>query len=387
MARTRYQQGSVVLLPSGWWVLRWREDVVEADGSIRRVARKTRLGTREELPTEKLAKRAAEPVLAKVNARGYRPGRFATLERFATDWERDALAMLKPGTQRVHHSYLQGHILPALGKLRLDELDQQRLQGFVACLSRAVKPKTVANVVGVLGALLKSAREWGYAIGPACTADLVMPRSDVRAARPCFTVDEVRAILQGARFPDLAACALLAYTGARGGEVFALNWQDVDFQTGTLLVLRGNYRGTIQTTKSTASNRALPIPQPLAEILKAYREQWPPNLAGHLFAEVDGRPVNPEAWRRWRFKPMLKRLGITKPAGFHAFRHAQASMLVSTGANPKVAQAQLGHSDIRVTLGLYAHVVGDDHRAAVEKVAEILCPVVSRVPAKLLRVK
>lgn len=386
MARRRYQQGSLKLLPSGYWILRWREDVIEADGSIRRVPRKTRIGSRDDLPTEKLARRAAEPVLAKVNARDYRPGRFTTLERFAQDWDRDALAMLKPGTQRVHRSYLRGHILPALGSLRLDELDLQRVQGFVAGLAQKISAKTAANVVGVLGAMLKSARAWGYAVGSAQISDLVLPRGDVQKARPCFTAEEVRAILQGARFPDLAAYAVMAYTGCRGGEVFALSWEDVDFEQRILMVRRGNFRGAIQTTKTGSSNRTLPMPGALLDILKAYREEWSPNLGRHLFAGPDGEPVNPEAVLRWRFKPLLRRLGI-RPAGFHAFRHAQASLLVSTGANPKVAQAQLGHSDIRVTLELYSHVIGDDHRDAVEKVAGILGPVASRGPAKLLRVK
>lgn len=386
MARRRYQQGSLRLLPSGWWILRWREDVVEEGGSIRRVGRKTRLGTREELPTEKLAWRAAEPVLAKINARDYRPGRFATLEHFAEGWKRDALAMLKPSTQRVHLSYLDGHILPALGTLRLDELDQQTVQGFVSRLAQKVKPKTVANVVGVLGAVLKSARAWGYAVGSARTSEVVLPSKGLTEPRPCFTAAEVQQILAAATGADLAAYALMAFTGCRSGEAFALTWEDVDFTRRLILVRRSNYRGTIQTTKSRSSNRALPMPEPLAAILETFHKEWRPNLGGYLFAGRDGQPLNPEACLRWRFKPLLRRLGIS-PAGFHAFRHAQASLLVSTGANVKVTQAQLGHSDARITLGLYAHVIGDDHRAAVEKVAEILRPVAPRPSAKLLRIK
>jgi integrase len=73
--------------------------------------------------------------------------------------------------------------------------------------------------------------------------------------------------------------------------------------------------------------------------------------------------------------PLLDKLGIPR-CGFHAFRHMHASLLLSTGAVPQVAQKQLRHSDARITLGVYAHVVGDSHREAVEKVASILFPTV-----------
>ena len=60
--------------------------------------------------------------------------------------------------------------------------------------------------------------------------------------------------------------------------------------------------------------------------------------------------------------------------GLKAFRHMHASLLVNDGAPVTVAQAQLGHADPRVTLGIYSHVIGGSHRNAVEKIAVILDP-------------
>jgi integrase len=51
---------------------------------------------------------------------------------------------------------------------------------------------------------------------------------------------------------------------------------------------------------------------------------------------------------------------------------------VNEGAPVTVAQAQLGHADPRVTLGIYSHVIGEAQRNAVEKIALILDPVWSR---------
>jgi integrase len=76
---------------------------------------------------------------------------------------------------------------------------------------------------------------------------------------------------------------------------------------------------------------------------------------------------------RDRFAPLLAQLGIER-AGFHAFRHTHTSLLLEAGAPPTVAQAQLRHSDPRITLGIYGHILGEAQRNAVEKVAEVLRP-------------
>jgi integrase len=61
----------------------------------------------------------------------------------------------------------------------------------------------------------------------------------------------------------------------------------------------------------------------------------------------------------------LVKLGIPR-GGFHSMRHGAASALLADGATPAVVQRQLRHSDARITLGLYGHVVGDQQRNAVE---------------------
>jgi len=59
-------------------------------------------------------------------------------------------------------------------------------------------------------------------------------------------------------------------------------------------------------------------------------------------------------------------------AGFHAFRHMHATLLLETDATPKVAQRQLRQADSRVTLDHYAHLIDSSHREAVERAATFL---------------
>jgi integrase len=72
--------------------------------------------------------------------------------------------------------------------------------------------------------------------------------------------------------------------------------------------------------------------------------------------------------------PILEDLKIAH-CGLHAFRHFHSTMLLELGAAPQVAQAQMRHSDPRITLDVYSHVIGESQRLAVEKVAEILAPI------------
>lgn len=70
--------------------------------------------------------------------------------------------------------------------------------------------------------------------------------------------------------------------------------------------------------------------------------------------------------------PILDALKIPR-CGLHAFRHTQSSLLLEVSAPATAAQAQLGHSDPRITLGIYSHVIGDSQRQSVERVAQTLC--------------
>ena len=101
----------------------------------------------------------------------------------------------------------------------------------------------------------------------------------------------------------------------------------------------------------------------------------PPHIASlkseWLFLNGRGHFFIAENVVRQALVPILDRLGIPR-CGFHAFRHLHSSLVLSSGAAPQVAQAQLRHSDARITLGIYGHIVGDAHREAVEKVASIL---------------
>jgi hypothetical protein len=102
MARRRYQRGSVFLRGKRdlVWVARWREDVIDSAGQVKRVRRSEVLGTRKDFPTKKLALRELEDRTAPVNSMSYRAMRTATLAEFAKLLEEQVLTQYKPSNRQ-----------------------------------------------------------------------------------------------------------------------------------------------------------------------------------------------------------------------------------------------------------------------------------------------
>jgi len=340
---------------------------------VRRIERSAVLGPKSEISTERLARRRLDLLLCRINSPDYRPGRIATLGEFAARWKETVLLQHKPSSQKAAQYHLRRHILPQLGAARLDALGKEAQQVFVTRLSRTVSRKTVLNVVGTLSAMLRKAKGWGYICECVDFRALEFPEDSIKPEPRFFDARQVQQIIEKAAEPFRTMFSLLAMTGIRTGELLALQVDDLDFERKLIFIRRSAWYGRIQTTKSRASNKPLPMPGFLAELLRLYLRSWKPNPMRLLFANQIGRPYSGNKVVQRKLWPILDSLKIPR-CGLHAFRHTHSSLLIELGAPATVAQEQLRHSDPRVTLGIYSHVVGDSQRNAVEKLAELLRP-------------
>jgi integrase len=326
--------------------------------------------------TKPLAERRMEVVLAGINGLDYRPGRVATFAEFIEGWKAQMLTTQKPSSARAVRSHLKCYILPELGKVRLDQLGVENQQTFITRMperatKKTVSRKTVVNVMGTLSTILTTARNWGYNCEQINLDKLRLPARGMKYEAPSFTPDQLKRILAIAEEPWHTMFCILTLDGLRAGEVLGLKWGDVDFDRSLLHIRRTAWYGKIQTAKSEASETVLPIPRSLLTMLKNYQINWKPNGAGFLFVTRNGRPPSSNKVVEYHLWTILDALGIPR-CGLHAFRHAHTSLLLDSGATPKVVQRQLRHSDARTALEIYGHVVGDAHREAVEKVASML---------------
>jgi integrase len=205
-----------------------------------------------------------------------------------------------------------------------------------------------------------------------------VPTDELKKQARFFNGDEARKIIMLASEPYRTMFAIAAMTGLRAGEVMGLQKGDLDLERRVIHVRRSAWYGKVQTVKSKASRAPVAMSEALAALLQEYLATWQANPEGFLFLNRNGRPYAANKVVEYGLWPVLEKLKIER-AGMHAFRHCHASLLMDVGANPTVAKEQMRHSDARITLQSYAHIIGDSQRDAVDKVGEILRPVAPKL--------
>jgi integrase len=370
--KRRFQRGTFIRRGDNW-VGMWRVDAVQPDGTIKREQRsKTFVGL-----SERAARFAFQPILDVVNAASQAtppvPKTSDTVAKAVAEWREHVAATLKPSTQSSAESHLRRHILPLMGESPLSELTAKKMQTFATTLSDGKRTgKTVENVMLTLSSILRFARKWGYKVPEVPLSDLSLPRK-VKAKVRCYKPEEMARIVSAADEPFGTICLLLAVTGLRIGEALAVRREDLDFNRKLLQIRHSVYSGKLGTPKSEASIADLPLPPALEIRLKAYlaSKHYRPNDLGLLFTNRRGLPLSANKLREKKLRPLLRSLEIPL-AGFHAFRHGHATLLIDQGASITTVGAQLRHSDPRITLGLYAHVVPQSQRNAVNLLSGVI---------------
>jgi integrase len=364
--RRRFQKGSIVVKSDRCYGV-FREDVLQSDGTFTRKLRWVSLGLVKEM-SERAAWKALQPHLDKVNKEALRvPRTGITLEEFVTEWRTSVAVNLKGSTTRASESHLRAHIFPKLGSLSLTEINTKTVQSFVAYLATGGRSrKTVENVLLTLSSILRVARAWDYACGSFKLADITMPREGIRKEQRCLTDEEMQRIIAAAPEPFGTILAVTSVLGLRIGETLALRVGDIDFAKHIIRVRQTVDAATrsVQAVKSQASSADVPMPSQLETRLRALLLKHD-GKSELLFVNRRGRPFSANKLREQQLHPLLVKLGIQR-GGFHSMRHGAASALLADGATPAVVQRQLRHSDARITLGLYGHVVGDQQRNAVQ---------------------
>lgn len=355
MARRRYQKGQIIFNKNrNVWLARYREDIVTPDQRVFRTRPQVVLGTKKELPTQRLAARKLDEVLSRINDSTYQPTRIATVAEFAKRWREEVLAKRKPSTVQSANSHLTAHIIPQLGNLRLGQLGPENQQIFVNQLVGASR-KTVLNILSTLSSMLTTAKNWNYTAREVQLKNLVLPDRNTYVAAN-FTRTQAESILNLAQNPWRAFFILLAMTGMRAGEALGLQWGDVDDKHHCIHIRRSAWNGRAHSTKTKGSAAPITLPAPLATVLAEYKKEWRPNAEGFLFVTRNGRPPSSNKVVEYQLWPILDALGIPR-CGLHAFRHSVASFIVDAGYSIEVAQQQLRHSNARTTLG-YTHFRG-----------------------------
>lgn len=170
------------------------------------------------------------------------------------------------------------------------------------------------------------------------------------------------AVVLGLRFSELA--------GLRAGELDTTRSMLTVAQTVTRDATGSPVFGP---PKSEASRRTLAIPAPLSVLLANHLARLGLTAADSdalVFSAPAGGPIRYANWRNRAWLPACLASGL-EGLGFHDLRRANATALVRLGIDIKTAQQRLGHSDVRMTLGLYAKAESHADRAAAEQLGDL----------------
>ena len=158
-------------------------------------------------------------------------------------------------------------------------------------------------------------------------------------------------------------------TGLRRGELMALQWDDLDFDTGVLTVNKQVYEvnGKLQLSvpKTKASIRKLLLPPGVVEVLREYRSRVDSRWLFPSPVKED-TPLSPGVARK-RLQIILQRAGC-KRIRFHDLRHTFATLALENGMDVKTLSAMLGHVSAATTLDIYTHITEDMQAEAAAKI-------------------
>jgi site-specific recombinase XerD len=379
--------GAAVIKYKGKRGVVWRIKYRDADG--RQV--KETLGSAADGWTRKTAEVELRDRLNKVEKHAYRKPERATFETFARAWLADYpdTKGLKRSTRESYRLILDGHLIPAFGRLRLHAVDVQAVEGYVAAKRRAkLAPRTINRHLNLLNSIVKSAvRRRLIAANP--VPDVDRPREPRRRWR-ILTPTEVQRVEHA--FGELIGEAtgeerawreqtrvifvLVLGAGLRRGELLGLRWREVhlaDPDGAHLRVAETIVRGAVDTPKSEAGERTIALGPRLAGELFDHRGRIA--YAGDdelvFCSPTKGTPFDPARYAK-TLRKALARAGISEYVRpFHDGRHSNITNAAAAGTSPAALMARAGHSDFKTTQG-YIDLAGERFRDAADRLEERL---------------
>ncbi len=316
------------------------------------------------------------------------------------------------GIQKLANSTIKGyekiirvHLNPAFGDLTLSQILPSAIAKFYKELGTSgnkgrltkgqpLSANSVNKIHIVLGSILDAAVADGLVrVNQARNNPKIVQAPTGRSIRmqkkelKTWTTQEVTDFLRWNK--DVYADEFYAlwhtycWSGMRRGEGVALQWDDINFETGVISVRRASDSGLRKAVKQTKTykERAVLMDADSLAILRAHKSvrallglQFVRGDA-YVFGNLDGSVRNPgdigEKWSKTLKKAQAEIPGLSHLT-IKGIRHTHATLLLEAGVSAKVVQERLGHSNISTTLDIYSHVTPTLQQSAVEALGRYL---------------
>ena len=293
-------------------------------------------------------------------------------------YQKQCKPTIKPKTQADYENRIYQHIIPEVGQISLSHLTQSDLQQFYHRLKQSgrllradrygpgLSDRMVKSCHVTCRLALDQAVKEGLIItNPAsfCKAPVTHPKE-----MELLSKDEVQRLLIQAKEDGCFELLLLELsTGLRRGEILALQWDDLNMETGALRVERQVQRIkgelVISQPKTKASSRSVILPTPTLKALVRCRESC---TSRWIFPspKKEDSPLDPAAVRK-KLSKVLERAGC-KQVRFHDLRHFFATNALEHGMDIKTLSTIIGHVSSATTLNVYAHMTDEMRQKAAD---------------------
>lgn len=376
MAKRRANgEGSLRKRSDGRWEGRYTAGYDPETGKriIKNVLGKTQAEVREKL---KLAVEDSQKVDASKD-------RNLTVGQWATLWfENYAKPSIRESTAEYYRNYIEKHIIPRIGKIKLSKLTTLDIQKFYNTTRKSgrvqryeemedlsLSSKTVRSLHAMLRQCLEQAvTERLIPFNPAANCKLPpKEKKEMQIIPPEKLGDYLRAASDHGVLPMFY---LELTSGLRRGELLALLWTDLNVKEKCLTVSKSVSRGKgelrVTEPKTKNSIRTVYIDDTAIRLLVEDHKKHPSNP--YLFpSPVTGGMYGPDCVGRIH-KKLLERAGIEEHVRFHDLRRTFATMALQSGIDPKTVSGMLGHYSAEFTLDIYTNVTKEMQKEAAKRI-------------------
>ena len=277
----------------------------------------------------------------------------ASLEEYLKEWFKIYTVDLQETTRQLYKIYMDKHIIPHLGDLKIKKIMPMQLQEFYNLKAQTLSGKSVAKLHNFLNRVLKDAyKNRLIKYNPCDGVDKPKPKKFIPTIYTQEEFNKLMLLVEGT-FDEV--CILLAgVCGLRRGEIFGLRLRDIDFKECKISIVetmvRMNGDWLIKDPKSETSRRRLKVPSFVTKVINDYLigvKVVPERICGQY---------KPSSYSQ-HFKKLLEDNGLPH-IRLHDLRHFNATMMMKYDIPDTVASGRLGHSQVQMTR-YYQHSSSD----------------------------
>lgn len=287
-------------------------------------------------------------------------------------------------TRASYQMFLDKYVFPVIGDMLLVDVTPAVIQKLLVDFQKAgYSHATAVKLYNIMRGLFDMAfMDDSIPLSPMLKVKRPAPRKDEtpkEESDKALTAQELSRVLSCVAQEPLkwqAYINLAADSGGRRGELCGLQWQDIDWKSGTITIRRNlqytAQKGVYIAAPKNGKTRSVDVGAETLDLLRRLRDEQAASCISQWVFTQDGtaEPMFPQSPTRF-FKKFGERYGI---ADFHPhkLRHSSASIAITNGADVVSVSERLGHSDTAVTLRMYAHANAESIRRAGQAVRDAL---------------